>query len=396
MFKLSRNAILFFVGQFLCGTGLIGFHLFFNIYLKEKGFKEGVIGIIITFETMGMALMSLPAAFIAKKLKLRIIFLISILFPCAGFMIAVLSNQFPYILGSVTFGAIFFSFLNIIGAPLIMHLGSEENRTFLFTLNQAVSLVSGMIGRIVAGNLVTFLNRKGLMVVDAYRFVLLLHLLLAISSLLPFLLIKPPKLYGENEEKKEFFKIGTPLVHIIKLLLPLLLVGAGAGFTIPFLNLYFKYKFNLSPEYIGYLFTLSTLFTLGGTFLSPILARKMGKVRTVIFSQLLSIPFLFFLGSTLQLKVAIISFLLRDMLMNMANPLVLNFLLEQVHKNDQYFISAIIGIIFPFSSAITTSIGGNLIDKHGYFIPFSLTILFYSLSTGIFIFLLLPLEKKAK
>lgn len=393
MLKLSRNVLLFFTGQFLWATGIIGFHLFFNIYLKERGYKEGVIGNIVTIETIGMVLMTLPAAFIAKKLKVKIIFLLSISFPILGFVVAVLSNKLLYIIASITAGALFSPFLSVIAAPLIMHLGTQENRTFLFTLNQAVNLLAALVGRIVAGNLINIFNREGLKITDAYRYTLLLQLLIAFSSLLPFLLLMTPQ-FSDEKEKKKFLKIDTPLTHIIKLILPPLLIAAGAGFTIPFLNLYFKDKFKLPPHYIAYLFNLATLFTLIGTFLSPLLARKMGKVVTIILSQLFSLPFLFFLGSTAVLKVAIISFLLRDMLMNMANPLIVNFLLEQVHKNDQFFMSALVNMIFPLSAAIATSIGGYLIEKHGYFLPFTLTILFYSISTIISMFLLLPLEKK--
>jgi MFS family permease len=175
-----------------------------------------------------------------------------------------------------------------------------------------------------------------------------------------------------------------------------MMVGLGAGMTIPFLNLYFKTRFEMSSNNIGMLFALAQLFTIGGALIAPMLARRFGKIMSVILSQIFSLPFLFILGMSHYLPLAIIAFLIRNALMNMSAPISSNYSMESVHPDDRSITSGLLSLAWLFTWGITANIGGYFIENFGYELPFAFTMLFYILSSYLYYKLLYPLEKEAR
>jgi len=79
----------------------------------------------------------------------------------------------------------------------------------------------------------------------------------------------------------------TPL--LIVLIVPRTLVGLGASLIIPFMNLYFKDIFALPGPQIGLIYTFGQLATAAGMLLVPLVVRRLGKVRTVVITELFSL-----------------------------------------------------------------------------------------------------------
>ncbi|MEN3044696.1 MAG: MFS transporter [Candidatus Hydrothermales bacterium] len=391
MFKFKKDAVLFLIGVFLLGFGLSGFRLLFNLYLKEIGFLEGKIGFLLAIMTYATTVMIFPAAFIVRKIKIKPIFIISIIFSSFGSLIAIITPIYFQVAFGLIIAGIFCSFFSVISGPLMMQISTEVERAHLFSLNFAISLASGILGNILAGNLpIIFLN-KGISLISGFRFALIIHILISLISLIPFILIKEEKIVDEKNLK--IFDVKTSKILILKLSIPHILVGFGAGLTIPFLNLYFRDRFLLDSRGIGYLFSISQFMMIIGTLSAPFFAKIFGKIKTVIISQMLSVPFLFILSITYNFPLAAISFLLRATLMNMAQPLVMNFSLEIVNENDRPLVSGILNVAWLSAWGISANLSGKIIETQGYFIPFNLTLLFYVISSFLYFFFILPLEK---
>ena len=77
-----------------------------------------------------------------------------------------------------------------------------------------------------------------------------------------------------------------------RLVFPSFLVGLGAGLIIPFLNLYFRDRFNLSTQTIGIYYAMVQASMIVGVLFGPELARRYGMVRTIVISELASLPFM--------------------------------------------------------------------------------------------------------
>ncbi|HQO09164.1 MAG TPA: MFS transporter [Clostridiales bacterium] len=397
---IRKDAWYFLVGNFFAGFGFTGFSLLFNLYLKESGKNEGTIGHVLSTGTYATVLMIFPAAYIVRKMSIRPIMIIVPVVMSAGYALAIQADSLQMIMAGIALSGFAGAFSSVIGGPLLMQSSGETERTHLFSINHAVALLSGITGNLVAGKLPDFLISKNISFAVGYRYAIFIHLVIALISLYFYGKIRVRHISfsdnGEDEDGVFRFRIKTSKKLLAYLAIPPMMVGLGAGMTIPFLNLYFKTRFEMSSNNIGMLFALAQLFTIGGALIAPMLARRFGKIMSVILSQIFSLPFLFILGMSHYLPLAITAFLIRNALMNMSAPISSNYSMESVHPDDRSITSGLLSLAWLFTWGITANIGGYFIENFGYELPFAFTMIFYILSSYLYYKLLYPLEKEAR
>jgi len=376
----SLNARLFLIGTFFMGMGFSGFILLFNLYLKEFGFPEGRIGNIITALTLGTVIMALPASVVIRRFPIKRILVIATPIAVFSYFLQITVARYQIILLGGFMAGLASAYFRVASAPFFMRNSTPKERPYLFSMQFACMLVAGVIGSILGGFLPGVIENLGIVPYLAYRYTLYIFSGLVLMALIPYLMIKekPP---GRVEKMK---------IHssrlITKLFLPSLVVGIGAGLSIPFLNLYFKNVFVTATNLIGIFYSLQQVLMITGLLIAPVIAERIGKIRTVVFSQLISIPFLVILGLTRNLTFAVVAFLIRAAMMNMAQPLYTNFAMENVKHDEQPFTNALLVIAWTAGWGASASIGGLLIERFSYSIPFFATSILYLIS-AILIFL---------
>jgi predicted MFS family arabinose efflux permease len=355
--------------------GFSGFMLLFNLYLKELGFAEGRIGNVISATTLGSVIMAIPASILIRRFPIKRILIIAT--PIAAFsnIIQVTATQYQMILAagfSAGFAAVF---SRVAAAPFFMRNSTPKERPYLFSMQFALMLFAGIIGNLLGGFLPGVIARSGMVPYLTYRYTLLIFGGLVLVALMPIMLIKQKHL-GPLEPMKIH---STRL--ILELFLPTFAVGIGAGLSVPFFNLYFKSVFHAKTSMIGIYYSMQQLLMITGLLVAPVIAERIGKTRTVVLSQLISIPFLITLGITRNIYLAVVAFLVRASFMNMAQPLWTNFAMEKVRTDEQPFTNALLVIAWMAGWGASASIGGMLIERFSYAIPFFATSVLYLLST---------------
>lgn len=378
----SPNARLYLLGSFLTGINFAVFQLLFNLYLKELGFDEGSIGWVNSLRAVGMTLVAIPAAMLLSRVRLKPILIAS----CAlfGFFSLGLTTfeQFTYLLGSAFLAGLAFSFYRVAGGPFYMRNSTEKERTHLFSFSFATHLLAGMIGSLGSGNLVAYLGDVTGDILFGYRVTLYIAIGISLLAIVPFAILKAaPPSAEENRivlSREKFRKRGR---FYLKISMANFLVGMGAGLIIPYLNLYFRDRFGLGPDTIGFYYILLSFGMLVGTLSGPILARRMGLVRTIVITQLLSIPFMFVLSYGYVLWLVVPAFVLRAGLMNMGVPISTNFGMEMSQKEEQGLVNALLMVSWTASWMVSVAIGGQFIELFGYTVTLNISILLYVLSS---------------
>ena len=373
----SRNARLFLFSTFFWGMGFSGFMLLFNLYLKELGFGEGSIGNIISATTLGTVLVAIPASFLLRKFAIKPLLLIATPIAVFSYLIQVTTVQYEMILASGFTAGMAAVFSRVAAAPFFMRNSTPKERPYLFSMQFALMLFAGIIGNTLSGFLPGLIEKEGLVSYLTYRYTLLIFSGLVLSAIIPISFIQQKPLRSTMKMKIQSGRT------IANLFLPNLIVGVGAGLSIPFLNLYFKDIFNTPAHMIGIFYSLQQLLMIVGLLIAPVIAERIGKIRTVVISQMISIPFLIILGTTQHLILAVLAFLARAALMNMAQPLYTNFAMEKVHHEDQPLTNALLTIAFTAGWGVSANLGGYLIEHFNYTYPFITTSIFYLISTAI-------------
>ncbi|MBE0432941.1 MFS transporter [candidate division WOR-3 bacterium] len=373
----SLNARLFLVGTFFWGMGFSGFMLLFNLYLKELGYAESNIGNIISATTLGTVLMAIPASILLRRLPIKPLLLMSTPIAVLSYAIQVTSSQYQIILAGGLIAGLAAAFSRIAAAPFFMRNSTARERPYLFSVQFALMLLAGIIGNLLGGFSPGLIQRSGMVPYLTYRYTLLIFSGLVLAAVVPisFIKQKPPL-------RPARMKIHS-MSMIAKLFVPNLIVGIGAGLSIPFLNLYFKDYFNTPAYLIGIFYSLQQFLMIAGLLAAPLIAERAGKIKTVVISQLISIPFLIILGTTRNLPLAVLAFLMRAAFMNMAQPLYTNFAMEKVHHEDQALTNALLTVAFTAGWGASANLGGYLIEHFSYALPFFATSILYLISTGI-------------
>lgn len=152
----------------------------------------------------------------------------------------------------------------------------------------------------------------------------------------------------------------------LRLLLPVALVGLGAGQLVPFLNLFLAVRFRLPLDRLGSTFAWSALVTAAATLAQPRVAARLGQVGATVLTQGLSVPFLLLLGFSPTLPVALVAFYARGALMNMAHPVWAAYALQQVPAARRSLFSSAQGAVWNGLWAAGAYWSGWLRERVGF------------------------------
>ena len=382
--QFSRPARFYLLSEFLVWSGQGIFSVLFNLYLVEAGFPERFVGRAVGMTALGLALAALPAGMLAERWSRRNCIILGAAFEGIGHALRAGSTHGPTILAMGMVIGVGQALFTISAAPFITEHSSPRERTHLFSTFFASALLAGVFGSAVGGALPHVVQAvwRGMPLFAAYRVTLFVGAALAVSSMLPLIAM------GAIDEQ--------PLAHgtepvtpadrrrLLPIALNALLIGLGAGLVIPFMNLYFKDRFHCSSAQIGGFFSIAQVFTATAALLGPALARRFGKLRTAVTSELLSLPFLVTLGAERRLGVAAASFWMRATLMQAATPLLQTFIMEAMPRALRARASSLMNLVWNIGWAVSAMLAGTVIERFGYAAPFYVTASLYLIAAITF------------
>ncbi len=172
-----------------------------------------------------------------------------------------------------------------------------------------------------------------------------------------------------------------------------LLIGFGAGLSIPFLPYFFEshYELDLSELFLVFAATSALTGVLGKLLTSA--SRKTGIVKMIIFTQGTAVLLLLLLSTYPPLSWALTIYLVRNAFMNSSGPLVNGILMSATKKDTRAKWTAVNQLSWVFLNGIAQMLGGIIIETYAYWVAFLLTASFYFVATIIIPFIR---EEKSK
>jgi len=376
----SRPARLFLLHVALGWTGYGVNTVLFNLYLVQGGYQEAFVGRVISINGLGLALGALPAGWLAERWGRRPCVMLGAALYGTGHLSRALWLVPSTLLAGSLLAGLGQSLIAIAAAPFLTEHSTDRERTHLFSAFFATELLAGVVGSLLGGWLPPLLRALPLAhppsLLHAYRFTLIFAALLDYSSVIPVLRM------GRLEERplaRERAQLDPrEQWRLLPIMVNSFLIGAGAGLVIPFMNLYFKTRFDCSSAQIGMFFSVAQVMTAIAMLLGPVIARRFGKLRTATASQLLSLPFLVTLGAEKRLEVAALAFWLRAMLMQASTPLIGAFVMETLPPALRARAASFNNLVWNAGWATSATLSGLLIVRFGYAVPFYVTATLYA------------------
>jgi MFS family permease len=373
----SRPARFYLGAEFLMWTAHGIFSVLFNLYLVEAGASPSFVGRAVSSSGVGMVLAALPAGWLADRWGRRRTLMLGAVLEGTGHLLRALSTHPGVVLGAGLAAGLGQSLFQIAAAPFLTDHSTPRERTHLFSTFFASALVAGVVGNNLGGLLPALVRGAfpGVSVFAAYRVGLLVGALFAASAALPLL-----ALGGLVEPRHEPDAVPPP-AHEIRRLRPIAMnaafTGLGAGLVIPFMNLYFKNRFQCSTAQIGLWFSVAQLCTAFASLCAPAVARRFGKLRSAVGSELLSLPFLVTLGGERRLGVAVVAFWLRASFMQASTPLLQAFTMEVLPRELRARATSLNNMSWNIGWAASATLAGAVIEHFGYAAPFYITAALY-------------------
>lgn len=404
----SRDARLFLLSMTVASVGgSIGW-LMLNFYLESLGYSQSFIGGINALSALTMAVVGIPIGILSDRLPRKTALPLGAMFYIVGAAgVASWGTALPLLIFTVISG-IGAATISANSAPFMTEHSTAAQRTALFSVQAALTTATGFVGNLFGGHLPQiFANWLGVAAQDVLPLQLTMGMvaILIVVALVPLLLLSDTRRAAQGDDIAnethpspkpsaiaDLFPSSTdPRVgslsstRFVQMLLPSVFVGLGAGLTIPFLNLFVAGKFGISFGNLGLLFALSSLLTAAGMLLQPLLAERLGKVRSVVVVQSLSLPFLLMMGFSPFFPLVAVALLVRGMLMNMANPVYMAFCMEQLPEHRRATFAGAAEVVWSLTWAGSSAFSGWWRDRvgfdTGFNTEFALMMVFYSIST---------------
>ncbi|MCB9893560.1 MAG: MFS transporter [Planctomycetes bacterium] len=341
----------YMVAAFLMGIGHAIFRVLRNQYVVDLGMGERYTQ-IQGFNSIGGLLIAIPAIALIGRFRARTLLLFIAAANGLAFTAQGVFGSFEVFLSSAFFAGIAMSLNMALASPFLMRNTGNAERIFAFSFQAVVANpLAGVVGSLMsglvqggasgwAGETITFLGRETSGKLFGYQVALLLAASFMFAALLPILLIRREDTTGNKRSIRDLMRIHDKK-RLLLLSSPEMIVGLGAGLTIPFFNVYFQTQWKLDPTQIGVVFTAMAALQVISFLLAPALVKRFGPVKVIIGSQLLSLPFFVELAMGHFLWLAIAAFILRNNLMNLNAPVMKQFCQEVVSDQDRNAVAVV-------------------------------------------------------
>jgi MFS family permease len=364
----------------------------FNLYLNLKavGFQPDFIGLMFTVSAIATGLVALPAGLLCERLGPKKALLIGFMANFVNLAQIVILQPSILLVASLSSGLIG-TVAWVAAAPFMMENSTQEERTYFFSVDWAIMIIMGVIGNYVGGLMPNLLNTFLGLPTGANgspigcRISLGISMALALTMVIPVLLIKEDRML-QRQKISDLISFRNIRSHrtILKFMVPTAMIGFGAGFIVPLFNLFFSLKFSASLEQIGLISSLSSI-TLGiGTLVAPALSKRLGRVKSIVVCEFLSMPFIMLMTLAPNLALASSAFITRNALMNMAGPISSTLQMELVTETERATTNGLMVMADGVPRALTAWVSGRMMTESDFYTPFLITTLTYFIASSLY------------
>jgi MFS family permease len=386
--RSSLNARVYLSYTFLLSLYVGISNVIFNLYILKLGYDEQSVGLLISVSLLATGLFAFPAAQCCDRMGSKTCLVISGILTAVSLYLLYTVTSLDMLLVLSVLNGIFATIPTVIGVPFLMENTTSGDRLHLFSFNYGVFVIATMIGTALGGylpHISSLFFAIPRISVEAYRFTLMVSLVVAVVSIIPLVFIRDGKRScREPGDMGAFIRKLFVSKTVRQLVVISCLIGLGAGLIVPFFNVYFNKSLQAGPGEIGIIFSLAQGSMIIGAAVVPYVAARFGKVKTVSMTYLLSLPFLLLLAFTTNLWLAGGAYVLRMLLMNMSSPVSTSFSMEIVHRDEMSSVSSLTNTANCFAIAAGSFVAGVLMTCGVYLMPYLGACGFYILTAVLY------------
>ena len=407
--QFHRDARLFLVVTLVGGAASSLYWIDFNLYLASLGLSTATIGLVSTIAALAGALAAFPVGAASDRFGRRTM-LAGGMFAGLVALVGLLTNDaLVPIVAFASLWAVGQQVFQIVAAPFLTEHSEPDHRNELFAVQFAIQSGTSVVAAVIGGvGAVAIASAIGLDTngPGTYRVIIVIMIVLLVAALATVGLLADDRPRVVTDRR--LVRVGEPAAfprdprrprmllgvtvrdrgRLARLVLPGFLISIGAGQLIPFLNVFLSGKFGLDLASLNGVFAFTSLGTVLAILAQPTLARRFGRIASVVIVQTASIPFLAVLGFSPVLWTVVLAMAVRNSLMNASNPIFNAFAMEHVAAVERTTLSAAISVLWQIGWVLGGSwyslLQATLGFERGYAVNFVTIMTLYAIATGLY------------
>jgi MFS family permease len=389
--EIPRNARLYLTGLIFSGLGDGIIMTVAQLYFITIGFSSTDFGSIFMLKSIGTALVTIPAGYIADRIGKRKVLTTGFALFSVGISAFLFTTNIAILRVAMLLIGLADSTYVVLG-PLYSSFFTNGDMDKAFGLKGFLNILSISIGSLLGFIPPMLVTKMGLEYVDAYWTMIALATLFFIIRL-PFFLSAAKEINAPTLRKN--IKIKQDSLNIVlKFVLITFLATIGYEVFFSYFPLFLNTRFNAKSDSLGILFSLSWAASAIANMVSPKISSRVGTVNTIILAVSLSIPFYIGMAFAPTLSILSLLYFMRRAIANLAAPLTSSLMMKVLPDEEKATASGINMTTQKLSSALATWIGAILISNYSINTPIYLGVLLYTGYIAVIYFLFNSLDAK--
>jgi MFS family permease len=373
----SRNMLLICAAAWLrsFGIGLLGVVL--GVFLYREGFSSTAIGVVVAAGLAGAATATLLVTVKADRLGRRKTLFFLALLTAVGALPLIFSSGLAILVPLAFIGMV-----NGMGTDrsaafaleqaIVPALFSDRQRTWSLAWYNMVLDASGALGALASAAPLLAQRLWGVDIITGYRGLFCGYAVLNLLSGAVYLLLSDQvEVVRPSSPGSEARQISPETRSRVQRLAALFAIDSLGGglLTDALVSYWFFRRFGLTEKKLAVLFfsvhVLNALSHLG----AAALARRIGLVKTMVFTHLPSSIFLIAASLVPSARWAVVLFLLRESLVEMDVPTRQSYVAAVVRPKERTFASGVTNLARNISWAVSSSVAGLLMQRVAFAAP---------------------------
>ena len=399
--KLNRSIHNLITVEFFVQLINVSFIAILPLYMKKEGYSDAQYAHFTSYRYFGMLALALFLGMYIKGRKiLPMIYISAIGVPFFALLIIIgvqLHSTTILLISHLLWGTAY-TFIQIPILPYIMRNAPKHHQTLAITLNFATWSIATIMGSFI----IAIFNGINPVIFNEHNLLLAIAVLCFVGVYFALKIDKNeyvPAIVEKRSNLKEYdWKI------IMRALVPTTIIATGAGFTIPFMSLFFSNVHNMSTAVFSSLnLATSVLVTIVAMYI-PKIKDRYGYGKTIPTTQSFAIIALIIMATTqyysqmsFAIVIASVFYLLRQPLMSAAVPMTSEITMKYVGEGNREMVSGLTSAIWS-GSAYFSAVGFGIL-RHldvAYVNIFWITAGMYCVGVFLYTLLIRDFHKREK
>ena len=339
------------------------------LYLLSQGYSVAIVGIVVSLMILSNIPFNILLTLVIKRLGQRLILVILSALMIISALLFLWNLNMIMIIIAASIGLLSAHGTETgpfqsIEQSIISVTVDDEKRTHTFSIYNFVGYASMSLGSLFSG-LPDYLPHLNL----SLSFAFYVYAIIGLTQVVIYLSFTNIDEIFNSSDK--FILHPQSRKTVLKLTSLFSIDAFGGGFIVKtLLTTWFFLRFNVQLISLALIFSFADIITAISIFLAPILAKRIGLLKTMVITHIPSNVFLILVPLAPTLLYAVIFLFLRQSISQMDVPTRQSYVNAIIEAEDRASTAAITNTVRTISSSISPPLATSLIDIGNFVLPF--------------------------